>query len=140
MTRAILRKRLQLLAICLFLPAIALVSWGELASAAAAAEAHFWDKSLHFIAYFGLAGLLCLALKGDRRVLTATVLIALFGAVLEILQGLTGRDPSAADELANVLGAATGAATGWLILRLLEAKTLAAPGHNPHLGGPMNPD
>jgi VanZ family protein len=124
--RNLIAKWLPRLAIFLFLPALGAVSWGELSASAAAAEANFWDKGLHFIAYFGLAGILCVALKGDRRALTATVLIALFGAVLEILQGFTGRDPDVFDELANILGAVAGAGTGWLALRLLRSKTLAA--------------
>jgi hypothetical protein len=64
-------------------------------------------------------------LKGDRRVLTATVLIALLGGVLEIL-GFIGRDPDIFDECANILGAAAGAGAGCLVLWLLGPKTLAA--------------
>jgi VanZ family protein len=110
----------------LFLPAVALVTWGELDPKPALMEQEIWDKSLHFMAYFGLAGMICLALNGKRRVLAATLALALFGAVLEVLQGITGRDPSLYDELANILGAITGAATGWLILWLLRPKVLAA--------------
>jgi VanZ family protein len=121
----ILAKWLSRLALFLFLPAVAVVSWGELSPEAVAAEMNFSDKALHFIAYFGLAGILCVALKGDRRVLTMTVLIAVFGGVLEILQGFTGRDPDIYDELTNILGAATGAGTGWIVLWLLVPKTLA---------------
>lgn len=124
--RDLLTKWLPRLAIVLFLPAVAVVGWGELSTSAAAVEADFWDKGLHFIAYFGLAGILAVALKGDRRVLTATVLIALLGGILEILQGFTGRDPDIFDECANMLGAAAGAGTGCLVLWLLGPKRLAA--------------
>jgi VanZ family protein len=124
--RDFLVKWLPRLAVLVFLPAMAVVSWGELSTTAAAAEADFWDKGLHFIAYFGLAGILCVALKGDRRALTATLLVALFGGVLEILQGFVGRDPDIFDEIANILGAATGAGTGWFALWLVRPKTLAA--------------
>lgn len=120
-----LAKWLPRLAFTLFVPALVLVGWGELSAPGAVAELHFWDKALHFAAYFGLAGILCVALKGDRRVLTATVLIALFGAVLEILQGMVGRDCSLADEVTNILGAISGAGTGWIVLKLLRPKTLA---------------
>lgn len=63
----VLAKWLPRLALCLFLPAVAVVSWGELSVSAAVVEANFSDKALHFIAYFGLSGILCVALKGDRR-------------------------------------------------------------------------
>jgi VanZ family protein len=129
-TQQTLQKWLPRLAFYLFGPAVALVGWGELSSEPAAIEVVFWDKSLHFIAYFGLSGLICLALKADWRVPAATLLIALLGAVLELLQGLVGRDPSVYDEIANILGAVTGAGTGWLVVRLLQPKTLAAPPAN----------
>jgi VanZ family protein len=122
----LLAKWLPRLAFGAFLPALALVIWGELSPAAAIVEVNFSDKALHFMAYFGLAGLLCVALKGDRRVLTATLLLAVFGGVLEMAQGYTGRDPDIFDELTNIFGAASGAGTGWAILRLLLPKTLAA--------------
>lgn len=117
----------------LLLPAIALVSWGELSPNGAALELDVWDKYLHFIAYFGLAGLICLALNGQRLVFSATLALMVFGGVLEILQGFTGRDPSFWDELANMLGCAVGAGTGWLILWLLKPKSLAGPAANKHL-------
>ena len=123
--RAWLLKWLPQAAVYVILPALALVTWGELAAMPAAVELYLWDKLLHFIAYFGLSGFLCVAFKGDRRVLTSTLLIALFGAVLELLQGCAGRDPSLYDEMANTLGAVSGAAVGWLALRLLKAKSLA---------------
>ena len=84
--------------------------------------------------YFGLSGSLCVALKADRRVFAATFLMAFLGAVLEILQGCVGRGPSVLDELANTLGAIMGATAGWLIVRFLKPKTLAACEHNQHLG------
>lgn len=77
---------------------------GELSKTAVAAEQQFLDKALHFIAYFGLAW---------------------FGTVLEIPQGVVGRDPSVADALTNVLGGLAGVATGWLVVRLAGGKTLA---------------
>jgi VanZ family protein len=118
-------KRLSLLALYLFWPAVAVVVWGELSKGPAEVEALFWDKALHFTAYFGLAGMICLALKADRRVIAATLGLILFGGVLEILQGFTGRDPSLLDELANTIGAVTGAGLGWLIVLLLRPKALA---------------
>jgi len=125
-----LQKWLPRLAFYLFAPAVLLVCWGELSKTSAVVDTMFWDKGLHFIAYFGLSGLVCVALKADRRVLTSTLLLALFGAILEVLQGVVGRDPSVYDEIANVLGAIAGAGIGWLTIRLLLPKTLAVPPPN----------
>lgn len=130
MGRAFLLKWLPRLALYLFVPAVAVVSWGELSSAPSAIEAHYWDKALHFMAYFGLSGILCVALKADRRVLTSTLLIALFGGVLEVLQGFTGRDPDITDAFANILGVVTGAGIGWVILWLIRPKSLAVGGRS----------
>jgi VanZ family protein len=118
-------KGFHLLALYLFWPAVALVVWGELSSGGSQIELAVWDKALHFTAYFGLAGMVCLALNADRRVIAATLGLILFGGVLEILQGFTGRDPDLYDELANTLGALTGAALGWIIVQLLRPKALA---------------
>jgi VanZ family protein len=123
--RAFLQQRLPQAALFLLLPALAVVGWGELAPAGAVAELNYWDKGLHFLAYSGLSAMACVALKADRRVVTATVLLALFGAVLEMAQGFTGRDPDILDECANTLGAITGVAIGWLVLRLIGLKPLA---------------
>lgn len=118
------------LAFYLFWPAVALVVWGELSTGPSEIEAVIWDKALHFTAYFGLAGMTCLALKADRRVIAATLGLVLLGGVLEIAQGLTGRDPSWLDQLANSIGAVLGAGTGWLIIQLLRPKALATAGRN----------
>ena len=79
-----------------------------------------WDKAVHFIAYFGLAGLALLALRPGRRAIWATLAIMAMGGVLEIVQGMVGRDASWGDALANSLGAITGCALGWVIVRLME--------------------
>jgi VanZ family protein len=125
MWRAKLARWFQIIGLYLFWPAIAVICWGELTPQPAALETHIWDKALHFSAYFGLGGLICLALKADRRVVAATMGLVLFGGLLEIAQGFTGRDPSFYDELANTLGAVTGAGLGWLILWLVRSKALA---------------
>jgi VanZ family protein len=111
-----------------FWPAIALVAWGELSSnhEAAALEGLFWDKSLHFTAYFGLSGMVCLALKEWRRVLVAAISLILLGGALEILQGFTGRDPDIYDEFANFLGVLVGNAIGYAIIWLLTVKRAEA--------------
>ena len=125
MWRDMLMKWGPMLAFYLLWPAAALVVWGEVKPDAGEIEHLIWDKALHFIAYFGLGGLICVALKAERRVIPAILGLALFGGVLEIVQGFTGRDPSLRDELANILGAICGAGIGWLLLRALRPKILA---------------
>lgn len=117
-----------MLAAYLIWPAIALVVWGELAQdqTAMQIEALAWDKALHFIAYFGLSGLGCLALKEWRRVLVGAVSLILFAGALEIVQGWVGRDMDIFDELANTLGVLSGTAVGFAIVWLLTPKALAA--------------
>jgi len=124
-----LLSRLRRLAMVLFWPAIALVAWGELSKSqdAAALEGLFWDKSLHFTAYFGLSGMVCLALKEPRRVLVAAISLILFAGALEILQGFTGRDPDLYDEIANGLGVIAGTTVGYAIIWLLTSKSVATP-------------
>jgi VanZ family protein len=130
MDRQKLLKWFYLLAFYLFWPAAALIVWGELDPKPPSLETNIWDKALHFIAYFGLAGIAGVALKADRRMFAAVLGLVALGGVLEILQGFTGRDPSLLDEAANTLGAVCGAGAGWLLIRLLRPKILASPGHD----------
>lgn len=100
----------------LFPMALAVVVWGELKPSAQGPEG--WDKVLHFIAYFGLAGLATVALGRLRPALWAGLALALFGGVLEIVQSFVGRDAEWGDELANVAGVGAGVAAGLVLLRL----------------------
>ena len=125
MWRETLMKWSPTLALYLLWPAVALIVWGEVKPHPSEIETLVWDKALHFTAYFGLGGLICVALKAERRVIPAILGLALFGGVLEIVQGFTGRDPSFFDETANILGAISGAAVGWLLIRALRPKILA---------------
>ena len=95
----------------LFVPALLLVIWGELTGNQPAfldflQDAN--DKLLHFIAYFGLAAMAAAALKSRRAVVLAGFALIALGAVLEIVQGFTGRDMSLFDELANTMGVVVG--------------------------------
>ena len=113
-------KFLHRLAVWLFWPAVVVVTWGELTPSPPHLETHVWDKLLHFSAYFGLAGLAALSLKSRRILLYAVLALIAFGGLLEIVQGLTGRDADLLDEVANTLGAILGALTGLLFLRLVD--------------------
>lgn len=109
--------RLRRLVRWAFVPAIALVVWGEL-------KPHLnvhppWDKALHFIAYFGLAGMATVALGRLRPAICAAVALAMFGGILEIVQGYVGRDTEWGDEVSNIIGVCLGLAAGLLILRAM---------------------
>jgi VanZ family protein len=103
----------------LFVPALAVVIWGELKPSTHGADM-MWDKVLHFTAYFGLTSLATVALRERGRAIWAAFALALFGGILEIVQGFVGRDAEWGDELANVVGVVTGLAAGLLTLQLLR--------------------
>jgi VanZ family protein len=97
----------------LFLPACAGVLGGELGPSGG--EPHFWDKALHFTAYFVLSALAVAALRARSKALLAMLGLIAMGGALEILQGMIGRDMSAYDELANTLGVLSGAIVVWAV-------------------------
>ncbi len=109
---------LRRVAAWLFWPAFMLVLWGEL-KPGHDAEIHVWDKALHFTAYFGLAAIATVALRTRRSVLWALAALIAAGGVLEIVQGLVGRDSDIYDEAANTLGALAGAIMAWGFLTLI---------------------
>jgi VanZ family protein len=92
----------------LFYPAAVVVIWGELTPAPPSAIANIYDKLLHFIAYFGLAWLAAAAVRNRALAVRAGLALVVLGGVLEIVQGLTGRDMSVYDELANTIGVLVG--------------------------------
>jgi VanZ family protein len=108
---------LKRLAAILFWPALIVVVWGELTPHPPRIEAP--DKLLHFIAYFGLAGIAVVAL-GRRYVVAVILALIVLGGALEILQMFTGRDAEWLDEAANTAGAVLGAGCGLLFLRLVR--------------------
>jgi VanZ family protein len=95
----------------LFLPALAVVAWGELAPQPPSLPGPWqWDKLDHFTAYFGLALLATLG-WGLRRSLVWVLLgVVAIGASLEGIQSLVGRDAEWGDMLANTIGALAGLA------------------------------
>ncbi len=88
------------------------------------------DKLLHFIAYGGMSGGWALLLRDWGQRVLGAVVVALYGVLLEYLQGLTGYrmfDP--ADMLANAAGAACGLALGLEpLLRVFLRLDSALPG------------
>ncbi|HEY8697342.1 MAG TPA: VanZ family protein [Rhizomicrobium sp.] len=102
----------------LFPLALAVVVWGELKPSAHGPEG--WDKVLHFLAYFGLAGLATVTFGRLRAALWAGLALAAFGGVLEIVQGFVGRDAEWGDELANIIGVCAGLTAGLAFLALMR--------------------
>ena len=107
-------------------PALLFVIYGELShnQNVDLLESYFWDKALHFTAYFGLCLMATIAVRADRRALWWAAGLVLLGGTLEIIQGLTGRDADAFDELANTLGVFSGLGVGWAGVAFLKARKL----------------
>jgi VanZ family protein len=106
----------------LFYPTLTAVIWGELTGKEPGIINTFNDKFLHFMAYFLLAAMAAAAFEKRRPVLFAGLGLMLLGGVLEIVQGLTGRDMSAYDELANMLGVMVGAFAGRAVVEFLRRR------------------
>jgi VanZ family protein len=68
----------------------------------------FNDKLLHFLAYACLSGLIFIGWRNKPflpRLMTTLAILSVLAAIDEILQNLTGRDPSFDDWLADMAGA-----------------------------------
>lgn len=117
----------------LVLPAVAVVTWGELSTSRLVAELepNVWDKALHFTAYFGLALMTTISVRGDRRAFVWALGLMIMGAVLEVLQGMTGRDADVWDEVANTLGVLVGFALARGTIALLKARGLIEENSGP---------
>jgi len=92
----------------LFWPAVVVVVWGQLTPQPPSMVENNGDKVLHFTAYFGLALLATLAWGRRRSLIWVLLAIIAMGAVMEVLQGMVGRDADWHDQVANTLGALTG--------------------------------
>lgn len=83
------------------------------------------DKVEHFMAYTALGATALLAhfrLFNSRY--SAPIVIALYGGLLEIIQGIGGvRDPELADGAANTLGVITGYGGMFLLASLFRTRT-----------------
>jgi VanZ family protein len=103
-----------------FWPAVAVIAWGELRAVPDEDGLPYWDKLLHFTAYFGLAWLATLAWGRRVHALVIVAVVAMLGGLLEILQGLVGRDAEWGDMLANLLGALAGGGIALLLLAIAK--------------------
>lgn len=70
------------------------------------------DKIMHLAAYIALALSMCFILPSSfqpkRTFLSVLIISSLYGAVIEYLQGFTGRTPEGMDLLFDTAGAAIG--------------------------------
>jgi VanZ family protein len=114
----------------LVIPALAVVTWGELSTSRLVTELepNIWDKALHFTAYFGLALMTTISVRGDRRAFVWALGLIVMGATLEVLQGMTGRDADVWDEVANTLGVLAGFAVARGTIAVLKARGLIEDG------------
>lgn len=118
---ASLLRLTRFLSLWLFWPGVGLIAWGELTPSPPNLDAVLgWDKLEHFIAYFGLASMATLVIGLRPKLALAILGVILFGAVLEILQQFTGRDPELLDFAANTIGAFAGLGAGLLFLRVTD--------------------
>ena len=90
------------------------------------------DKIAHFGAYAFFAVLLSFSIGSaspGKQAATAAFAAALFGAIIEVLQGIagTGREYDPVDMVANLIGALLGGAM-FLLLRQIVYKYLAPAG------------
>ena len=116
MWKAKLLRISQFASAWLFWPGLVLIAWGELTPHPPdLGQVLVWDKAQHFIAYFGLSAMATMVLGRGPRLAGAIFGIILFSGVLEILQGLTGRDPELLDFAANSIGALAGLGVGMLV-------------------------
>jgi VanZ family protein len=108
-----IRRAALVIGLCL----AALIGYFSLVTPGEAPAPQISDKIRHFAAYAALAVPAAMWL-GPGRVLAA-LLVALYGAGLEVAQAFagTGREGSVADGAANSLGAAAGTALVWIIAR-----------------------
>ena len=107
----------------LFWPVLAFVVWGEvLAPEDVPVIRDINDKILHINAYFILAAMAAATLKKRRTALAAGLGLILMGGVLEIVQGVIGRDMSIYDELANAGGVILGGTLARIVIEPLLSR------------------
>ena len=84
------------------------------------------DKVMHLSAYIALAFLLVLSFQSRRfglaQVIMLLAAIIAYGAAIEFVQRLTGRQFEVADMATNAVGAIVGAAIGMVARRIIERR------------------
>lgn len=118
-------RKMRVLAACAALVCAVLIAILSLEATSAKPRFQWSDKVQHFIAYMALTAPLTIA-AGRRRVWLAITASGLYGVALEFAQGaLTdNRVPSILDAIANVAGAATGAAIAVICIRFVSLRRI----------------
>jgi VanZ family protein len=107
--------RLRLTVFALFWPALLILVAGSLIPLAAPPldlGMAYEDLLLHFGGYAAIGGMAGSSLHRRSSAVRAAACLIAVGALLEILQGYTGRDPSLYDAIANTAGASFGCLLG----------------------------
>lgn len=108
-----LKRKINGLAFAVFAAAAAYAFWKAITPGDDTPGLIPWDKATHFIVFYVLAVLACLALPKSRLWRLGLALVA-FGGLIEIVQHFTGRDASWGDLLADFCGVA--AAYGYTLV------------------------
>ena len=112
-------ERLRKILVFVFCLAVAVLTHESLLPSIGAPSLNYWDKLVHYVAYFILAGLALFAFV-RTKLLALFIVLSLLGGGLEIGQALmdAGRDGTWGDQLANMLGAATPLRLWYLYCRI----------------------
>lgn len=121
-------RKINLLAFVVFVAAASFALWRALLpDDGGAADLIPWDKAKHFIVFYVLTALAVAALPASRFWRIGVVLLA-FGALIEVLQALVGRDAAWGDLLADACG--IGAMFGPIVLREMTLKPATQAGYH----------
>jgi VanZ family protein len=106
----------------LFWPVLGFVLWGELQPDVPSALQGIGDKFLHFAAYFILGAMAGVAIKERGWAKRAVVGLIILGAIVEVIQGFVGRDPSFLDGITNGAGALVGTLVARVVVDCLRRR------------------
>ncbi len=117
--------RARLVVALLFWPALALVVWASLVALTVPPfdlGLNYQDLVAHLGAYGALAAMASMALHSRANSIRAVIGLIALGAVLEIVQAFTNREPSFLDAIANTAGALCGGFLGRAIVEPLHRR------------------
>ncbi len=89
-------------------------------SAPKIADINSLDKFEHIAAYIALSLLFVLSFKNRNKVIIISIIICtMYGGLMEVLQGITGRNPGFIDLLADLIGSIIGSMAGYFVKPVL---------------------
>ena len=105
------------IALTLFLLcAITILVFSLFISAPKIADINSLDKIEHIAAYIALSLLFVLSFK-NKVIVIPIIICTMYGGLIEVLQGITGRHPELLDLIADIIGSIIGTITGYLTKR-----------------------